>query len=180
MVHSSITYIKCVPVPYSTEHTKTLTFFFKHTLARARARDLLDGGQPCGGCICSRSRRGGLADGQDPFTNVLCGEYNALDADATRELMRREARVTVGAGVNVRLHLHGAASQSSNYRSNPGGRALDKHGAQAGNFATSPSAARHTAVEVIDVGGARQYTLAGLYFATILSHLVHDSPTRKA
>eukprot|EP00946_MAST-07B_sp_MAST-7B-sp1_P004985 g4985.t1 len=124
--------------------------------------------------------------GKTTFTNVLCGEYNALDADATRELMRREARgSTVGANVNVRLHLHGAASQSSNYRSNPGGRALDKHGAQAGNFATSPSAARHTAVEVIDVGGARQYALARPVFydrihAIILVHDVSNPKSLKS
>ena len=132
--------------------------------------------------------------GKTTFTNVLCGEYNMLDTDATRKAMRREARApTVGANVNVRLHFCGAEGETSSagsrnsrhnssHRHVAAGRSWGGQARPLENVVPEHSARRHTVVEAIDVGGARQYALSRPVFYDNIHAiiLVHDLSNPKS
>ena len=141
--------------------------------------------------------------GKTSLVNVLCGEYNRLDRAATRRKIQREpVAPTVGCHINVRLH--------SGPRGGRIGAAVAAPGISAAAFfpRTAAAAAANSGatmrggvggsgcvgglgvgngsgvgtIEMIDVGGARQYALTRPVFYDQLHGilLVHDVSNPKS
>ena len=140
--------------------------------------------------VCGDSRTG-----KTTFVNVLCGEYNLLDAEATREKIRRSAQgSTVGCNVNVRVHrpvgrrvntgggqvYDTSVCSRTNAKKTSSARIPQRGGH--GGFASDGAASLDTIVEVIDVGGAKQYALARPVFYDRVHAiiLVHDLTNPKS